>query len=299
MAIVQIFHNPGAGTEDHSKKWLIQTLEEQGFSCVYRSTNNKNWQKLDSEADFIVLAGGDGTVRKVTAELLNRKLIEKKYPIALHPLGTANNIALTLGLNDCLKKLSDNWWKGDVKSFDIGLVEGLDRPAFFLESLGFGLFPKLLKELASEDRPTHETPKEEIRYILKVLHRLAETYEPKECHVEIDGEDHSGEYLWVEVMNTPYMGSNLQMAPNADPGDGCLEVVMIEAKHRKELLKYLAAKIIGNEPQWNPPFKQAHRVRIAYNSPHLHIDDQYLKLQKFSELKIHIQKGILDFIVPA
>ncbi|WP_025763300.1 diacylglycerol/lipid kinase family protein [Dyadobacter tibetensis] len=299
MAIVQIFHNPGAGTEDHSKKWLIRTLNEQGFTSVYRSTAEKNWQKLDASADFIVLAGGDGTVRKVASELLNRKLIEKKYPIALHPLGTANNVARTLGLSTCIEELSTNWWTGDVKSFDIGLVEGLDEPAFFLESLGFGLFPKLLKNLESQDQPEHESPKEEIRHVLKVFHQLVESYEPKECHIEIDGEDYSGEYLWVEVMNTPYMGSNLHLAPGADPGDGYLDVVMIAEKDRKNLLKYLAGKIIGKEPEWSPPCQKASKVKLAYNGVHGHIDDKYLKLKKFTELKVHIQRGILDFIVPA
>ena len=97
MKIINLLHNPTAGSEDHDREELISLMEKNGFECQYSSTK-ENWKDIDEKADFIVAAGGDGTIRKITKELLDRKLSEKTWPIALLPLGTANNIAQTLNI---------------------------------------------------------------------------------------------------------------------------------------------------------------------------------------------------------
>jgi len=38
---------------------------------------------LEEDIDFVVVAGGDGTVRQITKELLNRKVLNKTFPVAL------------------------------------------------------------------------------------------------------------------------------------------------------------------------------------------------------------------------
>lgn len=301
MPLVQLFHNPGAGDEEHSKENLMHTIEAQGFECRYSSTKKKGWEKLEAEADFIVLAGGDGTVRKVASELLNRKLLEKKYPIALLPLGTANNVARTLGLNGNATRLSKSWWKGKVKNFDIGIIQGLDEPGFFLESFGYGLFPKLMKEMKKRSEEVEEedlSPEDELQLVLEILHDLIHEYQPKEFKLEIDGVDHSGKYLLVEIMNTRSIGPKLELAPSADPGDGFFEVVMIDEKQRASLLDYLRKKRKGSKAPFACPTHRAKKILIASEGVRAHMDDEYLKLKKSQEIKIEIQKGVLDFLIP-
>jgi diacylglycerol kinase (ATP) len=301
MPIVQLFHNPTAGDEEHSKKKLTRAIESHGFECRYSSTKEKGWEELEPEAEFIVLAGGDGTVRKVAAQLLNRKLLEKKYPIALLPLGTANNVARTLGLNGNAEELGESWWKGKTKDFDIGIIHGLDEPAFFLESFGYGLFPRLMKEIKGRKEELEEknlSPEEELQLVLEVLHDLIQEYEPKEFKLEIDGEDHSGQYLLVEIMNTRSIGPTLELAPKADPGDGFFEVVMITEKQRTILLEYLQKKRKGSKAPFACPTLKAQKITITCEGVHAHMDDAYLKLEKSLEIKIEIQKGVLDFIIP-
>src|ERR1044072_7355 len=99
MKIINLFHNPTAGNEDHDKEELVSLMEKNGFECQY-SSMKKNWKDIDEKVDFIVAAGGDGTIRKITKQLLDRKLSEKTWPIALLTLGTAKKIAQTLHIND-------------------------------------------------------------------------------------------------------------------------------------------------------------------------------------------------------
>jgi diacylglycerol kinase family enzyme len=45
----------------------------------------------------------------------------------------------------------------------------------------------------------------------------------------IDGKALDGEWLGVEVMNIPFTGPGLHLAPKADFSDGMLELVCFEA----------------------------------------------------------------------
>src|ERR1051325_5153423 len=98
MKKVKLLHNPTAGDEEHSKKELVALIKSNGYDCKYSSTKDKDWAEFEEDLDFLIAAGGDGTIRKITKELLNRKKLEKILPIAPLPLGTANNIAKTLNI---------------------------------------------------------------------------------------------------------------------------------------------------------------------------------------------------------
>src|SRR5680860_18619 len=99
MKIAQIIHNPTSGNAEHSKEELIKMVEKTGYEVHYISTNDEGWEKFDqNNLDLIVVAGGDGTVRKLAAVLLKNNVPDKQIPIHVLPFGTANNIARSLGI---------------------------------------------------------------------------------------------------------------------------------------------------------------------------------------------------------
>ena len=72
---------------------LLAALAAGGIASRYRSTKQPDFaDALGEPADLIVAAGGDGTVLKVISHLRDRSI-----PIAILPLGGANNIARSLG----------------------------------------------------------------------------------------------------------------------------------------------------------------------------------------------------------
>ncbi len=92
MKVAKVLHNPNAGDGDNSDRDLIAALEAEGYRCSYLSTKEKGWEKKDwdkiesEDIDFVVVAGGDGTVRKLAGELLERKLIKKNYRLRFYLL---------------------------------------------------------------------------------------------------------------------------------------------------------------------------------------------------------------------
>src|SRR4051812_19898988 len=100
-----IFHNPKAGEGELDKKKLLSLIGKAGYDCSYISTKKDGWDKIEpTENQLIVLAGGDGTVRKVAGNLLDRC-----STIGLLPLGTANNIAKTLGIGGEAESIVQSW----------------------------------------------------------------------------------------------------------------------------------------------------------------------------------------------
>lgn len=299
MKKAKVLHNPGAGEGETSKRELIRTIESAGFKCSYSSTKQFRWENIETEeVDFLILAGGDGTVRKVAEELLSRKVIEKNIPLGLLPMGTANNIAKTLGLCEDVSRLLESWHQPGIKRFDVGTITGLKEQSFFLESFGYGLFPRLMRGMKKSKKNSIDDPKERLQAALEMLLGLVEETPVKRCHLEIDGQDYSGEFLLVEVMNIRSIGPNLNFAPDADPADGQFDIVLITEKQRNILGDYVQRKIKGREVQFDFPVLKARQLKIRWEGKHLHVDDEYIKVDSPVTIEIDLREGLLEFLLP-
>jgi diacylglycerol kinase family enzyme len=297
MKVVNLLHNPSAGHEDHTADDLVSLLEANGFECEYSSMEKKAWKKMQEEVDFIVAAGGDGTVRKITKRLLDRKLSEKTWPIGLLPLGTANNIAQTLQINGDTEEIIQSWHHPQVKKFDVGRIHGLPGVKFFLESFGYGIFPFLIRKMKKAEKAI-PSPETEMKVALQILHDIIFTYEPKYCELNVDGQDHSGKFLLAEIMNTRLMGPNLFLSPHGDPGDGQFEVILIPEDDKEKLASYVAEKINGVDIPYTFRQLKGKDIEISWEGTHVHADDEIIKMEKNEKIKIELREGLLRFLVP-
>jgi len=294
-----LLHNPTAGDNEFSKKELVKLIKEEGFECGYASVKDDGWEKLDEDADFLIIAGGDGTVRRVAKALTKRTLLDKQYPLALLPHGTANNIAAGLRITGEAKDIVPTWHHPKLKPFDLGKVNGLDDGMFFIEALGFGIFPKLMKEMKKiGDDNIGETVDERLHAARCVLLDIVRNYEARECHITADGHEHSGKYLLVEVMNIRSIGPNLILAPNADPGDGCFEVTLIPEDHRNKFESFLLSHINGEKPEYHFTTFTAKRIQISGAFKDLHIDDERIKVDS-PDISIELKSGVFEFMLPS
>jgi len=298
MKLAQLLHNPGAGDEEHGKEDLISLIKENGFDCRYSSTKKNILKNLDPEIDFLIVAGGDGTLRSVAKELVERKIMEKIWPIGLLPLGTANNIAKTLELKGETQDLIKAWHQEKFKNFDIGRIDDFEQAHFFLESFGFGVFPYLMMQMKKLGKEKIEDADEKIKVALEVLHEIILSYDAKDCQLAIDGMNHSGRYLLAEIMNTKSIGPNLFLAPEADPGDGLLNVIIIPEADREKFASYVIGKLNNKEEAYNFFELKGKKVNISWEGTHVHVDDEVVKLKKKKEMKVELKENLLRFLVP-
>src|SRR5262249_34164485 len=165
---VTLIHNPGAGGDKQPSKGQLEALiREAGHDVRYQSVREDGWSKaLKKTADLVAVAGGDGTVGKGV-----RRLIGCGIPVAVLPMGTANNISRTLGISDLsVTELIPSWSTGRHLSWDAGKAEGPWGERVFIEGIGAGLFATAIRHVdANETIAQSNDTEAKLTYSLQVL----------------------------------------------------------------------------------------------------------------------------------
>lgn len=298
MKRAHILHNPSAGSGEQSKHEIIDLFEENGIECGYSSTKEIEWKKVTQDTDFLVVAGGDGTVRKVAVELLRKQRFKKRLPILLIPMGTANNISKTLQIAGHEAEIARILDSKKVKKYDVGIVEGLKKSELiFLESFGCGLFPELMNRMKEIPEREEATPEENLKTALMELHKLVLNYKPKKVDIKIDGIHHQDRFLMAEVMNIASIGPNLNLSPASDPGDGELELILVPESQRQQLAEYLQGKIDGKEGNFEAQVIKGKDIIFNTNGGLLHTDDELYSTKKPKKIRIKPEWGMMEFFV--
>ena len=267
---VTVVHNPSAGGAQPRPEALESALAAAGHEVRWQSLKEDGGvQALAEPTDLVAVAGGDGSVRKVFLALAGTQV-----PVTLLPVGSANNIARSLGLeDDDPAGLIRAWEGGRLRPFDIGAIS-VEGGSHFVESAGGGLFADVLaRAKASPDDPTGD---EKVERGLRLLVDAVTAAEPRAWRVAVDGQETSRELLGVEAMNVRESGPNVPLAPEADPGDSLLEAVLIRPEHRQAFVDYLEARLGGSDPG-APGFEVLQGRRIELGAPagaQLHVDSK-------------------------
>lgn len=280
---VVLLHNPDSGDAQPDAETIRSAIERAGHDVFYSTLTGEWKQALEHECDLVTVAGGDGAVATVFAELATRPL-----PATIVPVGSANNIATALGLvNRTIEELVDGWATAPRSRYDLG------EPGGFAESVGFGLFATLLGR--GSEGPSGE---DKVVHGLKVLHRILDGTAAEPVRLALDGADRSGDFLAVEVMLIGSTGPNVVLAPLADPSDGLFDVVFVGEEDRAELARYLDDRLASRATR--PPHLRVERARdvvIDSGGRPLRIDDQLLET---SAAPAQVSTGRLwvDLVIP-
>lgn len=300
---VTLIHNPGAGKQGKGfGDELVAMLRAAGHQVRYRSSKDDGWKRaLKKRADLVVVAGGDGTVGRVT-----RRMVGRGVPVTLLPCGTANNIARTLGLIERpFEELVRGWERARRVKLDVGIAAGPWGERYFIEGVGAGLFADLLANPASEKEKKRRKRSGGVDGALRRLRDAAERCEPLEVAARLDGKDISGRYLLFEAVNLRYVGPNLHLAADSKPGDGCLDVVVVTEAERERLVHYLDTWQENPERLAMLPSVRGARLQIDWPGFALHIDDKLKPTEDARPNEIaglveaRIEDDAVEFLVPA
>lgn len=265
---VALLHNSSAGEEDHTDAELTGLIERAGFELVHVVSRVADLTAALHErtCDLVVVAGGDGTVGKTACQLSGWQL-----PIAILPLGTANNTARSLGLPKRAKKAVATWKQAERVPFDLGLLDDGAERVRFAECVGWGVFARTIAEARRRD--SDGSVKQTLKRDRRLFRSLLASAEPRAYRVEIDGKDCSGRYVLVEVVNISLLGPQLPLSPGSDPSDGQLEVVLVGDDQRAALDR--VAKT--GEPDGGYRTERGRRIRIEAEDALLHRDGSLVR----------------------
>ena len=267
---VTLVHNSRAGDQRHSAKRILKALAEAGYEAELANGGKKGLERaMKAPGDLVVVAGGDGSVHKIATALAGRGV-----PMAILPIGTANNIAKSLGVTGSVQDLIERWHYDKRRKLALGTVSAPFGTERFVESVGVGAFTELVARGHEEiGENTAGLTGHEIDRALLLLQRIVAERQPSLRRLDIDGTDASGEYLLVEAMNTRMVGPNVPLAPDADSSDDRLDVVTATNAERKLLAEYLEARLAGGAAPPPLTVRQGKQVKIFASARELHVDD--------------------------
>ncbi len=129
------------------------------------------------------------------------------------------------------------------------------------------------------------------------MHEIVLTYKPVTCKIVADDVEYSGSYIMLEVMNAKSIGPNLELAPDADPGDGELDIVLIPESHQGKFEAFLLNRMNGLDDDFAFTTIRAKKLEIIWDGKDVHADDERIKLEDNLNIKIEIQPGRLEFLI--
>ena len=264
---ILLIHNPKAGDREHSKKQLLASLTRSGHQAFYQSIKKRGWkQAFEKPVDLVIAAGGDGTMHKTAWQLLDSGI-----PLAILPLGTANNLARSLGFTGSVEEILQSVHCGKRRPFDVGVARTSSRTEYFLEAAGGGLFADYFS-VAETNEKKDASPEEELKAHLALLRELAVDYPARRWKMSIEGEDISDGCILWGAMNIRSAGPALHLAPKAKTDDGQLDFVAVREHERKAFIKHVDAHLAGRKERGSPTPRKFRKLIIHSPTGAMHLD---------------------------
>jgi diacylglycerol kinase (ATP) len=296
---VVLLHNPKAGNESWSRRDLIKLVRRGGFEPHYLPLPLAlDDPDLIEGGEFVIVAGGDGAIRKTALALIGRK-----QPIAPLPLGTANNIVRSFGMSLRPEEIVDGWKKAKRRKFDVGVIEGPWGKRHFIEGVGIGLISRsiaVLEEIDEEAVYALKKPKHKLHRDICVAAALAREMSPLHAKMSLDGRDFSGEFLLLEVLNIRRAGPGVELAPHASSSDGRFDVVSATIAQRERLWRTLKSRLRDSKKTLGSlTTRRARLVHVQVHEPcEMRIDDGTISIAADTAVEITLKPGELEFVVP-
>jgi YegS/Rv2252/BmrU family lipid kinase len=200
-----VIANPvaGRGRGGRLAAEVARGLERAGTAVELHLTRGRGdgcarVRERSPRCDVLVSIGGDGTLREVLDGLG-----ERTVPVALLPVGTANVLALDLGLSRRAAGLLELVARGRVQPIDVADVNG--ELSFLVTGVGFD------GRVARALEARRKGPITKLAYLPAVLAALR-GYRAPRLRVEIDGQTLPETFGLVLVSNIVHYGGFLKLA---------------------------------------------------------------------------------------
>lgn len=172
--------------------------------------------------DRVIVGGGDGTLH-----LALQGLVETGLPLGILPLGTANNLARTLGVPADPLAACEVIAQDHRRRIDLGWVNG----RYFFTTASIGLSVRITEELSAETKRRWGP----LAYAFTALRVLRRT-RPFHARITWAGGQRESRTVQIVVGNGRYYGTALPVAEDATIDDARLDLYSLEVRHWWQLL---------------------------------------------------------------
>ncbi|HYV62123.1 MAG TPA: diacylglycerol kinase family protein [Bryobacteraceae bacterium] len=288
-----LIYNPAAGALRRNPQSILQrtiaALAGGGLSPRLVPTSGPGTagslaqEAVRQGADVVLVLGGDGTVNEVI-----QGLAHSNVPLGVLPAGTANVLAMELGLGSRAETAAGKLAAFEPRPVALGRITGVFGSRYFLLMSGAGLDANIVYEVSAGLKNAVG----KLAYWAAGFSRFFSRVE--QLDVQVDGAQvHTCGFALISRVRN--YGGDLEIASGASLHDDDFEVVLFEGSNPLRYAWYMlnvAARRV--QRMRGVRVLRAHQVVILTETP-VQIDGEYLGRQAVS---IEIVPGALYLLLP-
>lgn len=184
-------------------------IAQPGFGCHGEILNEHQ-----SRCDRVIVAGGDGTLNAMIDEIVQTGL-----PLGILPLGTANDLARTLGIPSDPLEAARIIAAGKTRAIDLGQANN----KYFFNVASIGVSVRISDALSGELKKRWGV----LAYLWTAI-RVLNASRPFRVQVKCGDEVWQGRSLQITVGNGRFYGGGMTVAEDAMIDDGRLDLYSLE-----------------------------------------------------------------------
>jgi diacylglycerol kinase (ATP) len=241
--IILVNPSAGKGNARRAVEAAVECLRRGGVDPqVRQSTGSEHLLQLAREArqespDVVVAAGGDGTAHYVLNGLL-----PSEVPLGIIPVGRGNDLARGLNIPSDPRAAAEILLSGKIREIDLARAQRTNDESRAGETglvhyacIGGVGFDSVVTRYANDRAHRFHG---RFAYAWSIL-RCLKSYRPQWLELTSDAQNFSGEVMFAVVGNNSSYGDGVKMAPRARLDDGLLDVCIVPAISKPELLRWI------------------------------------------------------------
>ena len=210
----------------------IHQLEMLGFELIEASIDRpdrlpETIREHRDRVDLVIIGGGDGTLNAAI-----EGLVETQLPLGILPLGTANDLARTLGISAALPEACQVIANGKLQQIDLGWVNG----KYFFNVASLGLSVQITRGLTKSAKRQWGV----FAYAATALQALWKSQRFK-AEIVCEGKSEQVKAVQIAVGNGRYYGGGMAVAEDAAIDDERLDLYTLEIDHWWQMVLVLPA----------------------------------------------------------
>jgi len=247
-----LIYNPLAGPKSKKDKQIQKLLKILNLQADWHNTTEGSFSNLHPDNyERIIAAGGDGTIKEVASWIIDN---HSHTPLAILPIGSANILAMSLGIPMDLKNALKLAITDRIHKIDVGLV---NNHHYFLIAAGCGFDAKVIKNTSHKLKRVWGF----LAYAISLIFSFFNTKANK-FFLKIDDKSKTVTAQNIFISNFAQF-FNLNLNPEAQINDGTLNVSILKSLHINDLRVLIPRFLKGkHEKDWRYEYHTAKTIYV-------------------------------------
>ena len=242
LPYAKVIINPTAGAGGTGKKWpsIMRLLQKLGLRFEHDVTEAPGHAIELAKAaardgyELVVSVGGDGTINEIVNGLYHAESI-RDVSLGIISTGTGSDCIRTIGVPRPYQAACECLLRPKKLVVDLGAVEYMDSgekvKRLFVNFAGLGLDAEIVKATTQKFKALGSLA----AYLMGLLNTVL-FYRNREATLVLDGKSEERKICVVPVSNGKYGAGGMLATPDADPGDGLFDVLIVDDLSKPDLL---------------------------------------------------------------